>query len=99
MPYRTVPLTTNEIYHIFNRGVAKLPIFYDKKDYTRFLKTLHYYQFKGPKPALSLLRRYRDQQIDKNPKIVEILCYCLMPNHFHLMIRQLQDGGTSEYIS
>lgn len=99
MPYRTTPFVTNQIYHIFNRGVAKLPIFTNKRDYARFLETIYYYRFQGPKPKFSQLSRFKDSKFEKNKKIVEIFCYCLMPNHYHFLIKQLQDNGISEFIS
>ncbi len=99
MPYRKTPLVNGEVYHVFNRGVAKLPIFEDRRDYSRLLETLYYYQFQGPKPQFSQLKRFKDINFEKNKKIVEIICYCLMPNHYHLMIKQLQDRGISEFIN
>lgn len=98
MPYRITPLVNDQIYHIFNRGVAKLPIFTDKRDYKRFLETIYYYQFQGPKPQFSQLNRFKDFKFEKNKKIVEIFCYCLMPNHYHFIIKQLQENGISEFI-
>lgn len=98
MPYRTTPLVTDQIYHVFNRGVAKLPIFTDRRDYNRFLEAVYYYQFQGPKPKFSQLSRFKDLNFEKNRKIVEILCYCLMPNHYHFLIKQLHDNGISEFI-
>lgn len=99
MPYRITPLVIDQIYHVFNRGVAKLPIFTNKRDYNRFLETIYYYQFQGPKPQFSQINRFKDFKFEKNKKIVEILCYCLMPNHYHFLIKQLQENGISEFIS
>jgi len=99
MPYRTTPLVTDQIYHVFNRGVAKLPIFTDRRNYNRFLETIYYYQFQGPKPQFSQLNRFKDFNFEKNKKIVEILCYCLMPNHYHFLLKQLQENGVSEFIN
>lgn len=99
MPYRTIPLVNGEIYHVFNRGVAKLPVFDDTRDYHRFLDTLYYYQFQGPKPQFSQLKRFKNLDFEKNKKIVEIICYCLMPNHYHLLVKQLNENGISEFIS
>lgn len=99
MPYRTTPLVNDQIYHVFNRGVAKLPIFTDKRDHNRFLETIYYYQFQGPKPQFSQLNRFKDFKFDKNKKIVEVFCYCLMPNHYHFLIKQIEDNGVSEFIS
>lgn len=99
MPYRTTPLVNGEVYHIFNRGVAKLPIFRDRRDYNRFLETLYYYQFQGPKPQFSQLKRFKDFNFEKNKRIVELICYCLMPNHYHFLLKQLEEHGISEYIN
>ncbi|MDO8498468.1 MAG: transposase, partial [bacterium] len=61
-------------------------------------KTLYYYQFTGPKPPFSDRNRFKINDFSHNPKVVEVICYCLMPNHFHLLVRQLQDNGISEFI-
>lgn len=98
MPYRTTPLINDSYYHIFNRGVEKRYIFSGPKDYKRFLSILFYYQFSGPKPSFSLYRRFKNQNFSNNPKIIEVLAYCLMPNHFHLLLKQLTDNGVSEFI-
>ena len=45
MPKRYIPFVKNEIYHIYNRGVAKQPIFLDKRDYEKFILTLTYYRY------------------------------------------------------
>lgn len=69
-------------YHIYNRGVNRRNIFLDDKDYVVFL---------------SLLKRYLSARISKKEsgvayktlhQDVELLAYCLMPNHFHLFIYQ-----------
>ncbi|MDO8570135.1 MAG: transposase [Candidatus Daviesbacteria bacterium] len=98
MPYRTTPLVADSFYHVYNRGVEKRIIFLDERDYQRFLQTLYYYQFTGPKPAFSARDKFQIKDFSTNPKIVEIICYCLMPNHFHLLIKQLKDNGISEFI-
>lgn len=98
MPYRFTPFITNNYYHLFNRGVEKRTIFLNDQDFQHFFQTLYYYQFSGPKPRFSTYRRFRVQDFDKNPKIVEINCYCLMPNHFHLLIKQLQEDGIKEFM-
>ncbi|MBI2036457.1 transposase [Candidatus Microgenomates bacterium] len=99
MPYRKTPFINNEIYHVYNRGVAKLPIFYNQKDKRRLIDVVNYYQFQGPKPQFSQIRRFKQLNFEKSPKIIEILCYCLMPNHFHFLLRQLKDNGISEFMN
>lgn len=97
MPYRTTQLVNDNFYHVYNRGVAKLPIFSNKSDYQRFLETITYYQIKGPKPRFSYLIRKKFLDFNKSQKIVEIIAYCLMPNHFHLLVKQCGEGGITEF--
>lgn len=99
MPYRVTPFINQSFYHIFNRGVNKQAIFLTDRNHQRFLETLQYYQFSGPKPRFSTHKRFKVKDFSNNPKIVEIICYCLMPNHFHILLRQLRDGGVSEFVS
>lgn len=95
---RKIPLVTGEFYHVFNRGVAKMQIYNSSYDYTRFLKTMVYYSIKGPKPRFSIFSPTTNM-IDRSKKIVEVICYCLMPNHFHLLLKQLEDDGITEFMS
>lgn len=75
-----------------------MPIFNNAFDYKRFIKTILYYKIEGPKPKLS---RFLSSNMDlsKKSKIVDIVCYCLMPNHFHFLLKQVKDGGITEFIS
>ncbi|OGY24410.1 MAG: hypothetical protein A2172_01725 [Candidatus Woykebacteria bacterium RBG_13_40_15] len=78
MPRRKPLLVTNEIYHLFNRGVEKRNIFLSDHDYAHFLETIaHYYR-----PTNNRLSRPK-QNFNKLPEgqLVEILAFCLMPNH------------------
>ena len=103
MPYRFIPLVTEQYYHIYNRGVAFQPTFENKRDYERFLLCLDYYHHnKVPLRLSKLLQLPKEdrESILKNIKehgetIVEIIAYCLMPNHFHLLIKQVSDNGIS----
>lgn len=101
MPGRKVFLANDEYYHIYNRGVENRNIFIQLRDYQRFTQTLFYYQFFCPKPKFSMAMK-SEIRIFKplsSKKYVKILCYCLMPNHFHLLIKQLLDGGISIFLS
>lgn len=107
MPGRITPLVNNEIYHIFNRGIASQPTFIDKRDYQRAMDTIFYYQNVNLPVKysrfLSLSLEERNDILEKlrNQKefLVEIIALCLMPNHFHLLIRQLIDNGISHFVS
>lgn len=98
MPSRVIPLVNGEIYHVYNRGSEKRPIFDTRTDKKRFLKTLRYYQLEGPKPKLSHFSKLSLIQPDPSKKIIEIICYCLMPNHFHLMLKQIKNNGITEFM-
>ena len=99
MPSRITPFVNGEFYHVYNRGSEKRPIFGTSRDHQRFIKTIKYYQIQGPKPKFSHSFKFKSFRLDPNKKIVEIICFCLMPNHFHLLIKQLKDGGITEFIS
>ncbi|MDO8638174.1 MAG: transposase [Candidatus Daviesbacteria bacterium] len=99
MPYRFIPFTDQTFYHVYNRGVEKRIIFLDERDYRRFLQTLYHYQFDKPIPSFSKKKNLDSYDFTQNPQIVEIIAYCFMPNHFHLLIKQLKEDGVSEFIS
>lgn len=98
MPYRLIPFANGEFYHLYNRGLEKKDIFTQTRDYSQFIKTFFYYQIQNPKPKFSIYRRTSIFPVDSTKKIVDIICYCLMPNHFHLLIKQLKDGGITEFM-
>lgn len=100
MAIRITPLVNGEFYHVFNRGVEKRNIFSQEWDYKRFVKTFFYYQFIGPKPSFSKFSKSAFNLFKPLPenKMVEILCYSLMPNHFHFLIKQLKENGISCFV-
>lgn len=106
MPYRKIVFANNEIYHVLNRGVAQAPIFLSTKTYLRFLGLLDFYRFANPTISYSHFTRLSTNdkekfmgRLRKQEKLVEIFAYCLIPNHFHLLIKQLLDGGVPKMIS
>lgn len=103
MPLREVPLVTGEYYHVFNRGITDLQTFANQRDYKRFTDTFKYYQLVGKKPRFSYFMRLpesRKKEIFTQimfTKSVEILSYCLMPNHFHFLVKQITDKGLTKF--
>ncbi len=95
---RKIPFGVDEYYHVYNRGVEKRLIFLDKSDRDRFLRLL--YLANGTKPVI-----YRDvprrslSDLDMGEKLVAIGAYCLMPNHFHLLLKEISDGGISLFMA
>lgn len=78
----------NAFYHVFNRGVEKRDIFLDEQDYNIFL----YYLFIYTAPLKKVLIKYPDLPIRLYNKnlygAIDLVAFCLMPNHFHLLLRQ-----------
>lgn len=95
---------TDQVYHLYNRGIEKRDIFLSQKDYYRFIHDL--FEFNDEAPALNT--GFYFQPAEKNdfqlirPKprklLVEILCFCAMPNHYHLMVRQRIDNGITNFM-
>lgn len=107
MPKRIIPLATGEIYHIINRGVNHQPIFNDIRDYNRALELLSFYQFVKPPLRFSFYNRlpieerkkFLEKLENNNQKLTTCLSFCLMPNHFHLLIRQESESGVSKLLA
>jgi len=98
---RRDPFITGEYYHIYNRGVEKRKIFLCNKDYFRFLESMK--EFNNAKPVYSLflhreLKRRGALDVQRLKELVEIVCYCLNPNHFHFILKQTVENGISEYM-
>lgn len=98
MPRKIIPLVTGETYHVYNRGVDKRIIFEDKIDLARFYKCLQVFNQKGAVGSLFRLNLKKNQILSPREPIVKVHAYCLLPNHYHLLITQLVDGGISEYM-
>ncbi len=107
MSYRKTILANDEVYHIFNRGVAKQPIFTTSQDYLRATNLLDYYRFSKPQFCFSHFSRLPQtkkeliwEKLQTNDKtLVDIISYCFMPNHFHLLLKQLTENGISLFMA
>lgn len=95
------------IYHIYNRGVEKRNVFTREKDYLRFIHDL--YEFNDADPVSNLWYyfnpktsevepRYIPREKKKRKLLVEILAFVLMPNHYHLILRQLRENGIVDFM-
>jgi len=90
-----------KIYHLYNRGVAKQNIFRDSNDYQRLLDNFGYYLEATIKTKISdVLKDKLKEILKQKPKktLVSIISYCLMPNHFHLIVEQSREGGISRFM-
>ncbi|NDK10418.1 hypothetical protein GW846_06620 [Candidatus Gracilibacteria bacterium] len=89
------------IYHVYNRGVEERVVFLDEQDYKVFLYYLKSYL--SPPELIKNLPNLPTGLKRNIPKIslykeIKLFCYCLMPNHFHLMIKQLTDRAIVEFM-
>lgn len=88
------------VYHIANFGIENRLVFTDEKDITRFLDLLDYYRIKNPPQRFAFRKRPlpNGAKVDETSQ-VELLAYVIMPDHFHLLIKQITDKGVQNYVS
>ncbi len=99
------------VYHLFNRGYDKRQIYLDDNDYLRFIECLYYFntqdevsvrirdvrQVESSK-AYSRTFQRDPKQAKKWKPLVELMGFTLMPNHYHLIVREIVQGGISLYM-
>ena len=96
MSIRKVVFVPGEYYHIYNRGNSKQVIFHDKQDYNRFLALL--YAVNSKQNIIFRLVFNDMYKFDRGERFVSIGGYCLMPNHFHLLLTETEDGSISKFM-
>jgi putative transposase len=106
---RLHPIAPGEYYHLYNRGAFKERIFRDARDYVRFLFSVIYAQSPIPLPRPDrATRRFEIREgfaigpeatsdIILNRE-VELTAFCLMPNHYHLLVKEVVEGGIARYM-
>jgi REP element-mobilizing transposase RayT len=84
---RKTHFVTQECYHIYNRGVDRRDIFLDQGDYLKFIE---------------YMKKIKETKLDNNQlslfDSVEFICYCLNPNHYHFILKQLKDEGITKFM-
>lgn len=105
--YRKVVFANDYYYHIFNRGIERRIFFTNRWEYQRAIELINYYRYENHNVRYS---KYLNMPIEQrkeimknmekiNKRIVDIIAYCLMPNHFHFLIKQIADNGISTFIA
>lgn len=98
---RKITFSFGEFYHLYNRGVDKRIIFNEKQDYHRFVALLY---LANSKESIKLWSNKQDLNSKElfisreTESLVEIGCYCLMPNHFHILLKEKTEGGISVFM-
>src|SRR3989338_6624007 len=100
---RKIKFANNHYYHVYNRGVEKRIIFLDEEDYERFI--YYIYEFNNTNSADNIPFYKRKLKTDKyghlvsdKRKLVKIICFVLMPNHIHLILKQIKSDGISLFM-
>lgn len=96
----------NCFYHVYNRGVDKRDIFFDDLDYRVFLHLLKFYlspqdlkyQSEHPLTEVTGIIPVRLHLFETLPNEIDLLAYCLMPNHFHLLLKQITSDGVTKLL-
>src|SRR3989344_140176 len=88
-----------EFYHVYNRGVDKRAIFLDDNDRKRFLQSM--VVFNTQEAVGSIYEHVNDVKLGRQKDVkplVDLVCYCLNPNHYHFILRENIEFGISEFM-
>ena len=92
-----------ELYHVLNRGVDKRVIFLSDRDRLRFVNDL--YDFNNENRVINTSRSFQKlndigcrSEKDERILLVNIHAFCLMPNHYHLLLSPRVEGGISKFM-
>ena len=108
---RKFPFVVGKIYHIYNRGVAKCSICNKEADYWRFLQGLCLFNDEKSvtnilwqlernrnRLTLNVLKDYLVSQGSERKPLVRIMAYCIMGNHYHLLVEEIQKDGITKFM-
>src|SRR3989338_4080238 len=113
MPRKPRQFEVGRVYHIVNRGVEKRTIFLKSQDYSRFILGLEFFNSEGSFHLWDMLARSHSNKVGtthtiaqrietmrQKPKerIVDLLGFTLMPNHYHLILREIKERGISLFM-
>lgn len=102
MAIRKFEFSNGEFYHIFNRGVDKRDILLSKDDINRFIKSMEEFNTIDPVGGIHNNSFMKNKKLrskaSKLPKLVNFICYCLNPNHFHFVLEQVSDRGIEKFM-
>lgn len=106
---RKDPLVTGEVYHVMNKSIAGYEIFISEKDYERMLHLLRFFSLAEQPAKFSYFLQHDPQvltgdiegrlaALSQYGQQVQLIAYCVMPTHFHIVLKQLVDNGVSEFL-
>lgn len=107
---RKTPFILGEYYHIYNRTILNIPEFKEKNNCNRLMQAFLLANSTKSGQAFEYLRNNSKPTYDvglinraleiarKGEKLVDVLCYAIMPDHYHLLIREVREKGITEFI-
>jgi putative transposase len=100
---RSIKFSQGEFYHIYNRGVDKRSVFLDDNDYNRFVLLMSYCNKNRSISIRDLKDKYGEHKLpfillDESEPLVDIGSWSLMPNHFHFLLKERNEGGISKFM-
>lgn len=98
MSIRKKSFVSEEYYHVYNRGNSKQKIFHDQEDYYRFMSLLYACNSQNNFRIYALNKEESPYDFDRGILLVSIGAYCLMQNHFHIIITQTEKGDISKFM-
>lgn len=100
MTKRDTPFSIGELYHCYNRGIEKCVVFKDDRDYRRFLELLYLANTEFPlrRDDIGVHKFEEVLKVPRGKKLVAIGAFCLMPNHFHLVLKEISKGGITAFM-
>ena len=98
MAIRKKAFVLQEFYHVYNRGNSKQKIFHDQEDYFRFISLLYACNSQNNFRIYALNKEESPYDFERGILLVNIGAYCLMPNHFHILITQTDGGDISKFM-
>ena len=97
---RKIEFAYNEYYHVYNRGTDKRIIFQNDRDKKRFLELLYLSNSSDSINVRNIRRDFTKVfSYERKELLVGIGAYCLMPNHFHILLTPLVDDGVTKFMS
>lgn len=98
---RKFSFEVGEYYHIYNRGVDGRNIVLEEYDSERFMQSLREFNVVEPIGSIyenSFKKIQLGNLVPKSGKLVDVVCYCLNPNHFHLLLKQNRGKGIEKFM-
>ncbi len=109
---RKIVFSNEETYHVYNRGINKMDIFLVEEDYMRFAVLMLLCNSTASVDMRAIIEQYgplhkgrsfveilENEASEDDERLVDILAYSLMPNHFHFVLRQRKEGGITLFMS